>query len=194
MAPCADAGDGGEGPAAGTIHTVGHSTHPLERLIELLRGHDVGMLADVRTVPRSRRSPQFDARALGPALEAGGIAYRHMPSLGGWRRPRPDSPNLGWRNAAFRGYADHMQGPEFAAGRVELERLAAATPTAVMCAEALWWRCHRRLVADALAVRGWRVRHIGPDGTDAAHVLTPFARSEGDALLYPREGEEPTLF
>jgi uncharacterized protein (DUF488 family) len=179
VAPCADAGDGGEGPAAGTIHTVGHSTHPLERLIELLRGHGVGLLVDVRTVPRSRRSPHVDARALGPALEAGGIAYRHMPSLGGWRRPRPDSPNLGWRNAAFRGYADHMQGPEFAA---------------VMCAEALWWRCHRRLVADALAVRGWRVRHIGPDGTDADHVLTPFARPEGDALLYPREGEDPTLF
>ena len=175
---------------ATAIFTVGHSTHALDRLVELLLGHGVGGLADVRRAPRSRRTPQFNADRLARELPAAGIAYAHLAELGGRRSVAPGSPNDGWRVAAFRGYADHMATPEFAAGLRRLEALGAERPTAIMCAEAVWWRCHRRLVADALLVGGWRVRHVAADGRLSDHELTPFARVEGERLVYPAEATE----
>jgi uncharacterized protein (DUF488 family) len=178
---------------SGEIFTVGHSTHALEELAGLLRGHGVERLADVRTAPRSRRTPQFNREELERELPARGVEYVHMGELGGWRRPAPDSPNDGWRNAAFRGYADHMAGEEFAEALGRLEELAAERSTAMMCAESLWWRCHRRLVSDALTARGWTVRHIGPDGRLTEHELTPFARVDGERLTYPANPTQESL-
>jgi uncharacterized protein (DUF488 family) len=165
--------------------TIGHSTHSLDELVALLAAHDVTTVADVRTVPRSRRTPHMTRSTLSLELPVRGLRYEHLPALGGWRRPRPDSPNDGWDNGAFRGYADHMDSAEFAAGLARLEALAAAAPTAAMCAEAVWWRCHRRLIADALVVRGWTVDHIGPDGRLTRHELTAFAEPDGERLSYP---------
>ena len=176
--------------AAGEILTIGHSTHPFERLVELLRPHGVEALADVRQAPRSRRVPHFDAERLAQALPRAGIAYAHLGELGGRRSPARDSPNDGWRIAAFRGYADHLARAEFAAGLGRLTSLARERRTAIMCAEGLWWRCHRRLIADVLVARGWRVRHIGPDGRAREHELTAFARPAGDRLTYPAEATE----
>lgn len=168
------------------IYTVGHSTRPIEELVGLLQGAGVNQLVDVRTVPRSRRNPQFNIEALAASLPDNGIVYRHEPALGGFRRPRPDSPNGGWDNPAFRGYADYMQTPEFATALERLMALARADPTAIMCAEAQWWRCHRRLIADALAVRGWEVFHLGLGSGPVPHELTPFAVVGADgALTYP---------
>lgn len=150
----------------------------------LLREHGVGALADVRAHPGSRLA-QFNREPLAAGLSAAGIEYVHLPQLGGRRRPQPDTPNTGWRVEAFRGYADHMAGPEFTTGIAALEGLARRRATAVMCAEGLWWRCHRRLVADALVVRGWRVIHIGPDGEPTQHELTDFAVADGTCLTYP---------
>lgn len=162
--------------------TVGHSTHSLSELVELLAQHGVEALADVRRHPGSRRLPHFNREALERELP---IAYAHFPELGGRRRPRPDSPNAAWEVEAFRGYADHMASPEFAAGLARLEALAAERRTAIMCAEGLWWRCHRRLVADALTVRGWRVLHVAPDGRTVEHALPDFAVVEDGRLTYP---------
>jgi uncharacterized protein (DUF488 family) len=165
--------------------TIGHSTHALEEFCALLERHGVRRVADVRRFPGSRRHPQFGADALAAGLAAHGIGYAHLEALGGRRSVAPGSQNSGWENAGFRGYADHMATAAFAAGLAELEALAAAEPTAVMCAEALWWQCHRRLVADALLGRGWAVDHIGPDGGIAAHELTPFAVVADGRLAYP---------
>jgi uncharacterized protein (DUF488 family) len=167
------------------IWGIGHSTHALDAFVALLDAHGVRQVADVRTVPRSRRHPQFEREALEQELPARGIAYTHVPALGGWRRALPDSPNGGWRNASFRGYADYSLTSEFAAGLEELRALAVREPTAMMCSEALWWRCHRRLIADRLAVAGDDVLHIGPGGRTAAHELTRFAVVDGERLLYP---------
>ena len=166
--------------------TVGHSTHSLATFLALMRRHEIGTLADIRTVPRSRRHPQFDTASLARALPIEGIAYRHLPRLGGWRRPVPDSPNGGWRNRSFQGYADYAMTQEFATGLAELRSLAQEQPTAMMCSEALWWRCHRRLVADRLVVAGHTVCHIGSDGRSAQHELSPFAvvRDDGQ-IVYP---------
>lgn len=166
--------------------SVGHSTRSLEELLTVLGEAGVRRVADVRTVPRSRRVPQFNAEGLARALPERGLAYVHLPALGGWRRPRADSPNAGWSNAAFRGYADHMDSAEFAAGLAELEALARALPTAAMCAEAPWWRCHRRLLADALLARGWRVEHLGL-GRRTMHELTSFAVVRDGRVSYPAE-------
>lgn len=168
-----------------TAYTVGHSTHELQAFAALLRGAGVDGIADVRRWPRSRRHPQFDDDALAVELPLRGIAYDHLPALGGRRRPLRGSPNDGWEQEAFRGYADHMASAEFAAGIDALEGLAARRPTAVMCAEAPWWRCHRRLVADALVVRGWSVVHVGPDGRATPHELPPFAVVADGRLTYP---------
>jgi uncharacterized protein (DUF488 family) len=174
------------------VFTIGHSTHELDALVALLREHGAAALADVRANPGSRRLPQFNRGLLERTLPERGIAYVHVPGLGGRRRPAPESPNAGWEVEAFRGYADHMASAEFAAGLAQLEELASARPTTVMCAEALWWRCHRRLVADALTVRGWDVRHIGSDGAVTAHALPPFAVVAGDRVSYPpAQGELP---
>jgi uncharacterized protein (DUF488 family) len=165
--------------------TIGHSTHALDAFVALLAGHGVRGVADVRCFPGSRRHPQFNREALAGALAPHGIAYAHLEALGGRRSVAPGSPNGGWENAAFQGYADHMTSRAFAAGLAELEALAAAAPTAVMCAEALWWQCHRRLVADALLARGWAVDHIAPDGAVATHELTPFATVAEGRVTYP---------
>jgi uncharacterized protein (DUF488 family) len=173
--------------AAFTVYTVGHSTHTLDDLVALLRRHEIAQVADVRITPASRRLPHFSLDSLADALPRQGIAYEHLKELGGRRRPAADSPNAGWRNAGFRGYADHMQTERFDAALRELESLAAERSTAVMCAEALWWRCHRRLIADALVVRGHRVLHIGSDGSLEDHRLTSFAEVRDGRVRYPPE-------
>ena len=153
--------------------------------MELLRAHEVELLVDVRAYPRSRRVPQFNSEALSESLPSFGIDYLHMRELGGRRRPRPDSVNDAWENEQFRGYADHMETTEFGEALSRLESLARERPTAVMCAEATWFRCHRRLISDALLVRGWRVLHIGSDGRLTEHELTPFAVVSDGRLSYP---------
>ena len=168
-----------------TLYSVGHSNRDLEELIGLLRTRGVDLLVDVRTAPGSRRYPQFGRVALAEALGRAGIEYVHLPELGGLRRPRPDSPNTGWRNQSFRGYADHMQTAEWEAGLRRLIDLTRDREAAVMCAEAVPWRCHRSLIADALWVRGIVVRHLLGRGRDRDHTLTPFARVEGERITYP---------
>ncbi len=167
------------------VWTVGHSTRSADELVALLQAHGITRLIDVRTVPRSRHNPQFNVDVLPETLARAGISHRHEPRLGGMRKPRPDSLNTGWRNAGFRGYADHMQTQTFADGLAELQREAATERVAVMCAEAVPWRCHRSLIADALTVRGVQVRHILDSRRADAHRLTPFARVEGHAITYP---------
>jgi len=177
------------------ILTVGHSNQEESRFLDLLRGPGVELLADVRVNPRSRH-PQFNRSALAASLEAAGIGYAHLgESLGGRREPAADSSNVGWDESWFRGYADHMASERFAAGLAQLEQLAHSTTsaatksaagyTAVMCAEADWRSCHRRLIADALLVRGWRVLHLAPDGELEEHRLTDFAVVDGTSLTYP---------
>jgi len=168
-----------------TVWTVGHSTRTLETFVELLRAHEIMVVADVRTIPRSRRNPQFNREALPPSLGAAGIGYVHVAALGGLRRPRPDSINTGWRNASFRGYADHMQTPEFAAALDRLLELAGGDRVTVMCAEAVRWRCHRSLLADALLARGVAVQHIETPTRAVLHTLTAFAHVEGTRVTYP---------
>jgi uncharacterized protein (DUF488 family) len=167
------------------ILTIGHSTHAPETLLGLLRGAGVTGVADVRRFASSRRHPHTDATALERLLAGEGIAYWHLPELGGRRNPVPGSPNRGWRVGQFQGYADHMETAEFGAGLRRLLELASGRRVAVMCAEAQWWRCHRRLLSDALLVRGVEVRHIGPRGELTAHELTPFAVADGERLAYP---------
>jgi uncharacterized protein (DUF488 family) len=169
----------------GTVFTVGHSTLPIEKFLTLLAAYGIEQLCDVRTVPRSRRNPQFNADALDASLASAAISYVPMRELGGLRKPRPDSPNAGWRNASFRGYADYMQTAEFGAGLERLVELASERRTAIMCAEAVPWRCHRSLVADALTVRGIAVVEILGETSYREHSLTPFARVAGTAVTYP---------
>ncbi|TMQ24134.1 MAG: DUF488 domain-containing protein [Candidatus Rokuibacteriota bacterium] len=165
--------------------SVGHSTRTLEDLVALLHEHGVRLVADVRRFPRSRRHPQFDTAALADALPAAGVAYVHLPGLGGFRRAQRDSPNTAWRNSSFRGYADYMQTDEFAGHLAALVALAGATPTAIMCAEAVPWRCHRSLIADALVARGTVVRHILGPGRADPHALNATARVDGTRVTYP---------
>lgn len=170
-----------------SIFTIGHSTHEAARLLDLLDDHGVRILADVRAFPASRRHPQFAREALAASCAERGIEYHWMPGLGGRRRALAGpSRHPAWREAGFRNYADYMDTPEFAAARAELEVLAERLPTAFLCAEGLWWQCHRRLIADSLAVAGWRVNHILPNGTLAEHRLPEFARLEGDRVIYDR--------
>ncbi|HEX7964388.1 MAG TPA: DUF488 domain-containing protein [Gammaproteobacteria bacterium] len=167
------------------ILTVGHSTRPFDELLGLLQEHRVMLLADVRTIPRSRHNPQYNSDVLARSLAAVGLAYRHMPELGGLRKPRKDSVNMGWRNAGFRGFADYMQTPEFEAALGILIGLAEKGCVCIMCAEAVPWRCHRSLIGDALTVRGVEVRDIlAPDKTPL-HELTPFAEVHGSEITYP---------
>jgi uncharacterized protein (DUF488 family) len=165
--------------------TVGHSTRSLETFIELIKAHDVKRLVDVRTVPRSRHNPQFNKEILPESLAAWGINYVHLPGLGGLRHPRHDSPNTGWRNSSFRGFADYMQTAPFEEILEELLDLARRQRLAIMCAEAAPWRCHRSLIADALVVRGIRVEHIISATRRNQHALTPWARVEGAVITYP---------
>lgn len=168
-----------------TVWTIGHSTRPIEELLKLLDAHGIKLLVDVRTIPYSRRNPQFNRETLAATLKDADLAYHHLPVLGGRRRPRPDSPNQGWRHAGFRGYADYMQTKPFGEGLCELERLSQIQPTAIMCAEAMPWRCHRVLIADALIGRGWDVRHIITTAKAEQHQLTPFAKLDNRTLIYP---------
>jgi uncharacterized protein (DUF488 family) len=151
----------------------------------MLDAHGIKQLVDVRTIPKSLRNPQFGQDQLGPSLEHHGIRHAHLPGLGGLRHARKDSINTGWKNASFRGYADYMQTPAFAENLTKLIELAAAVPTVIMCAEAVPWRCHRSLIADALAARGVEVEHIFNRTTRKPHTYTPFARVEGESVTYP---------
>ncbi|HEY6209921.1 MAG TPA: DUF488 domain-containing protein [Gemmatimonadales bacterium] len=168
------------------IYTVGHSTRRLEEFLRLLSAHGVEQVVDVRRYPASRRHPHFARQALAGALAAAGIAYRHEPDLGGRRAPRRDSANAGWKNAGFRGYADHMGTAAFRAALVRLIELAEGRPTAILCAEALPSRCHRQLIADALTARGVEVRHILGAENLQLHRLSPHAQVLPDGgLRYP---------
>ncbi|MCC6194012.1 MAG: DUF488 domain-containing protein [Burkholderiales bacterium] len=171
-----------------TVYTVGHSTRAAAQFTGLLTAHGVRRLADVRTIPRSRHNPQFNSQELAKTLADAGIAYVHLPGLGGLRHPRAESVNLGWRNKSFRGYADYMQTPEFAAALDELIAMANREPTAIMCAEAVPWRCHRSLIADALLAHGIVAREIVSETRTTPHALTSFARVEGATVTYPPEG------
>jgi uncharacterized protein (DUF488 family) len=168
------------------ILTVGHSTHTFDRFAGLLELNGIRQLVDVRKVPKSGRMPWFRGEALAESLPHAGVAYVHEPRLGGFRRPLPDTPNAGWLVGAFRGYADHMDSDEFRAGLAEVESLARGRRTAIMCAEAQWTRCHRRLVSDALVVRAWSVLHVDSNGRTRPHSLTDFAVVvDGERLQYP---------
>ena len=168
-----------------TIYTIGHSTRTIEQFLELLKAHNIEELVDVRTIPKSRHNPQFSKEALAASLQQAGIAYAHLPQLGGLRHSRKDSVNLGWQNTSFRGYADYMATPEFQAALDELKALAEKKRVAIMCAEAVPWRCHRSLIADALTVQGWQVLHIQSRKTASPHVLTPFLKVQDGRLTYP---------
>jgi|SRR5579862_4850724 uncharacterized protein (DUF488 family) len=181
-----------------TIWTIGHSTRPVAELVELLRQAEVTLLVDIRSVPRSRTNPQFNREVLPPALAAAGIAYRHLPALGGLRGRQKGvrSSNLLWRSEAFRNYADYAaSSTDFRAGLRELIDLAADRRSAIMCAEAVWWRCHRRIVSDYLIVSGLSVRHILGRGQIEAASLTPGAAPQPDGtILYPAAAEQLPLF
>ncbi len=168
-----------------TIYTIGYSTHTTDEFLALLHAHEIQRLVDVRTIPRSRVQPQFGIDQLPGILQAAGIEYTHLKELGGLRHAAKDSPNTGWRNASFRGYADYMATPEFHAGLVELEELARRQRTTIMCAEAVPWRCHRSLISDALTLAGWHVYHIMSKKTAREHTLTSFLRVEDGVIRYP---------
>jgi uncharacterized protein (DUF488 family) len=170
------------------VWTIGHSNRAPEAFLDLLARHGIRRVVDVRTVPRSRHNPWTSQDALPALLAARGIAYAHLPALGGLRKPRADSPNGAWRNASFQGYADHMLTPEFEAGLAALLELAREAPTAIMCAEAVPWRCHRSLIGDALAARGVEVLDVLDAGA-TPHRMTPFARvGPGGRVTYPPAG------
>lgn len=175
------------------IFTVGHSTRSAEEFIALLNAHGVEQLVDVRTIPRSRHNPQFGEEELARSLRESGIAYVQMKALGGLRHARRDSINMGWRNASFRGYADYMQTPEFEQALGELMDLAQLRQTAIMCAEAVPWRCHRSLIGDSLVVRGVQVEEIASVEKTRPHTLTRWAHVDGTQVTYPQaaEGEMP---
>lgn len=169
------------------LYTIGHSTHPLDEFIGLLQSHGVNWVMDVRTVPRSRTNPQYNLDSLPAGLSSFGIGHGYLKGLGGLRHPLADSPNMGWRNESFRGYADYMQTPEFdEALAVLIERVEERT-VAIMCAEAVWWRCHRSMVAEAMIVHGYEVQHIMPDGRLNEASLRPFAVVNGTRITYPPE-------
>ena len=168
-----------------TAFTIGHSTRSLKEFVSILKAYDVRVIVDVRTVPRSLHNPQFNKETLPDSLKAQGIRYTHMPELGGLRRPRPDSANLAWKNKSFRGYADYMQTKEFNENLLKLVTLIQENCLAFMCAEAVPWRCHRSLIADALVARHIRVKNILTETTFTNHELPPFAHVDGAKVTYP---------
>lgn len=173
-----------------TVFTIGHSTRTWKAFLELLRAHGIERVVDVRSIPRSRHNPQFNRETLSKKLRGARIGYVHLRRLGGLRHARRDSPNLGWRNASFRGFADYMQTPEFGDGLQRLIQLAKQKKSAIMCAEAVPWRCHRSLIADALTVRGIRAAHIIRAKRVQVHTLIPFGRVRGDRIIYPEAATE----
>jgi uncharacterized protein (DUF488 family) len=172
-----------------SVWTIGHSTRPIEEFVAVLAAHGIEAVLDVRRFPGSRRLPQFQSAQLESELASRGIAYRWLPTLGGRRRPAPDSPNVAWRNDSFRAYADHVASEEFADGLFDLLMIGGGLRSAVMCAEVLWWRCHRRLISDVLVSLGERVWHIRGEEPAEAHRLTPPARMVDGALTYAGEGD-----
>jgi uncharacterized protein (DUF488 family) len=172
------------------VLTVGHSNRPLEAFLRLLQAHGAILVVDVRKMPGSRRNPQFGRDNFPQALQQAGIGYVHMPGLGGLRRRRSDSPNTGWKNASFQGYADYMLTPEFESSLQELLERAGEEQVALTCAEAVPWRCHRSLVADALVARGVTVEHILGASRTQAHTLRPWARVQGTRIIYPPPAED----
>ncbi len=172
-----------------TIYTIGHSTHTIEQFRELLKAHGIEELVDVRTIPRSRHNPQFGREELAASLQQAGIAYTHLGKLGGLRHASKDSVNLGWQNTSFRGFADYMATPEFTLGLDELKALAEQKTVAIMCAEAVPWRCHRSLISDALTILGWKVLHIQSRKTANLHKLTPFLKVQDGKIRYPAPEE-----
>jgi uncharacterized protein (DUF488 family) len=175
------------------LFTIGHSTHSIEEFIALLNAHGVRHLVDVRSIPKSRHVPQFNSEAIASALEAAGIGYTHVKALGGRRQNRKDSTNTGWRNASFRGYADYMATVQFAEGLAALIEIARTAPTAIMCAEAVPWRCHRSLIADALILKDWRVEDILSSAPATRHKLTPFLKTVNGQPTYPDPNESDSL-
>jgi uncharacterized protein (DUF488 family) len=171
------------------VYTIGHSTRSLEEMVGMLRAHGVKRVVDVRTIPRSRHNPQFNRESLSKSLHNRRLNYRHMKALGGLRRPRRDSINTGWRNASFRGFADYMQTEAFAKALTRLVKLAQQKPTAILCAEAVPWRCHRSLIADALVARGHEVRDIMSATNARPHALTSMAVVRGQEVTYPPTAE-----
>lgn len=180
-----DAGIAAHDAPPGCAFTLGHSTRPIEEFVGLLQAHRITQLVDVRTVPRSRHNPQFETLALGRSLAGAGIGYAVAPGLGGFRRTSPESPNKAWRNLSFRGYADYMLTPDFDESLVALLALLETDRVALMCAEAVPWRCHRSLIADALLVRGHVACEISSATRLQPHRLTPFAHVEGETITYP---------
>lgn len=174
------------------VCTIGHANRPLDTFLDLLRSNGIAHVLDVRTVPRSRHNPQFDRDALPASLDAVHIAYTHVPGLGGLRHARADSPNAGWHNLSFRGYADYMQSPEFANNVQWIADLARTERCVLMCAEAVPWRCHRSLIGDALLVRGIRVEDIIGAKGRKPHALTAFAHVEGTQVTYPAPSQADT--
>ena len=177
-----------------TAWTIGHSTRTLADFIDALRSQRIESLADVRALPGSRRYPHFDQEKLAQALSREGVAYEHFPDLGGRRKPQPDSRNLAWRNAAFRGYADYMDTPEFAHAMRRLATLASGRRTAIMCAEAVWWRCHRSLISDLLKAWGWAVIHILDAKKTQDHPFTSAARLVDGMLSYEPPATQTPLW
>ena len=169
------------------VFTIGHSTRSIEEFIGLLNAYGVNRVIDVRTIPRSRHNPQFNRETLKASLQAAKIGYTNVKKLGGLRHPKPDSMNLGWRNSGFRGFADYMQTPEFEAALERAIKLAKTKPSALMCAEAVPWRCHRSLIADALVVRKIPVKHIVSAARAQPHKITPFAQVRASRITYPDE-------
>ena len=169
------------------IFTVGHSTRPIDVFVELLHAHGVKEIVDIRSIPGSRHNPQFNADVLEHSLRENHMSYRHIKELGGLRHARKDSLNLGWRNVSFRGFADYMATPSFSEGLEALIEVARAKETAIMCAEAVPWRCHRSLIGDALTKKGWIVRDIMTRTVATRHLLTPFLKTRKGQLIYSEE-------
>ncbi len=180
--------------ALNILFTIGHSTHSIEEFIALLDAHNVQHLVDVRSIPKSRHVPQFNTDELASSLRAANIEYTHLKALGGRRHSRKDSINTGWRNTSFRGYADYMSTPQFAEGLATLTQIASTTPTVIMCAEAVPWRCHRSLIADAMMLKDWQVRDILTKAPAAERKLTPFLKVANGQPTYPDPDQSGTLF
>ncbi len=170
-----------------TIFTIGHSTHSIEEFVEMLKAHDIRLIADVRTIPKSRHNPQYNSDTLAAALQKRAIGYKHLPGLGGLRHAKKDSINTAWENASFRGFADYMQTEKFEAGLMQLIAIAVKQKTVIMCAEAVPWRCHRSLIGDALLARGITVMDIMSKSSIKEHKLTAFAEIRGLAITYPKK-------
>lgn len=175
------------------LYTIGHSTRPVAEFVEILQNYVIAALIDVRKIPRSSRNPQYGSDALAESLRSAGISYSHWPELGGLRKPQPDSPNHGWKNEAFRGYADYMLTSSFEDAAAGLVRQARTQTTAIMCAEALYKKCHRMLLSDAMTVRGVDVIHLVDINRVDLHKITPFARVTGSRIVYG-DPIQPSLF